>query len=291
MTDESWVDLHLHSTYSDGRMSPPELVKKAKELGLSAIGIVDHDTVDGIACAIEAGKTDGIEIVPGVELSSQCDGRDIHIIGYYIDLSCPKFKEYLQLFRKERYRRAEKMVQNLNRLGIHLSMEDVEGRARGSCIGRPHLAEVLMEKGYIETFQEAFHKYIGYGSKAYEEKYQILPEEAIRLIAEAKGLSFLAHPSYAIHNEIIFKLIKAGLDGIEIFHPKLDQNRMQHLQNIVREHALLISGGSDCHGGRNGDIYMGKFNIPYSILEDIKRRAELRWGGKKISREQVDGDP
>lgn len=280
MIGDLWVDLHIHTTFSDGKMSPPEMVKKAKELGLSAIGIVDHDTIDGIASAVEAGKIEGVEIVPGVELSSQTEGRDIHIIGYYFDLKCPNFKTYLKLFQKARYRRAEKMVQNLNRLGIHLSMKDVEGRAKGCCIGRPHLAEVLMERGYIETFQEAFHKYIGYGSKAYEEKYQIMPEEAIRLIAEAKGLSFLAHPSYAIHNEIIYKLIKAGLDGIEIFHPKLDPNRMQHLQNIVRDHGLLISGGSDCHGGRNGNICMGRYNIPYSILEDIKKRSKLRWQGK-----------
>jgi predicted metal-dependent phosphoesterase TrpH len=273
MTEENWVDLHLHTSYSDGLLSPHEMVKEAKASGLKAVGIVDHDTIEGIVPAIEAGKIEDVEIVPGVELSSQCDGRDIHVIGYYFDMESPKFKKYLTLFRKERYKRAEKMVKNLNNLGIHVSMDEVEGRAKGNCIGRPHLAEILMEKGYIETFQEAFHKYIGYGSKAYEEKYQIVPEEAIRLISEAGGLSFLAHPSYAIHDDMIFRLIKAGLDGIEIYHPKLDQNRMRHLQDIVREHCLLISGGSDCHGGRSGEICIGKYNVPYSILEAIKQRA------------------
>jgi predicted metal-dependent phosphoesterase TrpH len=275
MTEENWIDLHLHTSYSDGLLSPPEMVKHAKTLGLKAIGIVDHDTVDGIVPAIEAGKDEGVEIVPGVELSSQCDGRDIHIIGYYFDMESPKFKKYLTLFQKERYKRAEKMVKNLNNLGIHVSMDEVEGRAKGNSIGRPHLAEILMEKGYIETFQEAFHKYIGYGSKAYEEKYQIVPEEAIRLISEAKGLSFLAHPGYPIHDDMIFRLIKAGLDGLEIYHPKLDPNRMRHLQDIVREHGLLISGGSDCHGGRNGELCIGKYNVPYSVLEEIKLRAGI----------------
>jgi len=281
MTQETWVDLHVHTNYSDGLLSPAQVVMKAKETGLRAVGISDHDTIEGISEAVEAGGDIDIEVVPGVELSSQCDGKDIHILGYYFDPNHPRLMEYLERFRKERYRRALKMVQNLNKVGIHLTIADVEERAKGQCIGRPHLAEVLMEKGYVETFQEAFHRYIGYGSKAYAEKYKLKPEEAIHLITEAKGLSFLAHPGYSITDDIILRFIKAGLDGIEIVHPKLSEQRTLHLQKIAHDHNLLVSGGSDCHGGRNGTLFIGEYNVPYSVLEEIKCVVRTRWEEKK----------
>ena len=225
MMKEAWVDLHVHTNFSDGLLTPTQVVMKAKEVGLKAIGIVDHDTIEGISEAVDAGSRVGIEIVPGVELSSQYEGKDIHIIGYYFDPAHPRLMNYLERFRQERYRRAVKMIRNLDHLGIHLTMEEVECRAKGQCIGRPHLAEVLMEKGYVETFQEAFQRYIGYKSKAYEEKYKINPDEAIGLISEAKGLAFLAHPGYAISDRIIFQFVKIGLDGIEIVHPKFGEDR------------------------------------------------------------------
>jgi predicted metal-dependent phosphoesterase TrpH len=185
--------------------------------------------------------------------------------------------EYLEKFQQERYKRAAKMIRNLNQLGVRLTMDEVEGRARGQSIGRPHLAEVLMEKGYVETFQEAFQRYIGYGSEAYEEKYKIGPEEAIGLISEARGLSFLAHPGYPVTDEVIFKFVKSGLDGIEIIHPKFNESRTQHLHKLAKEHGLLVSGGSDCHGGRNGSICMGTYCLPYALLEDIRHAFRLRW--------------
>lgn len=277
MTHEAWADLHVHSNFSDGLLTPTQVVVKAREAGLRAVGIVDHDTIDGISEAVDAGGQYDVEIVPGVELSSQYEGRDVHILGYYFDPEHPRLKDYLELFRQERYRRAAKMIQNLNQLGIRLTMAEVEQRARGSCIGRPHLAEVLMEKGYVETFQEAFHRFIGYGSKAYEEKYKISPEEAIRLISQAGGVSFLAHPGYAVPDSRIFQFLKAGLDGIEIVHPKLNDERTQHLHEFARDHAMLVSGGSDCHGGRDGNINIGRYNVPYSIVGEMKSALRMRW--------------
>jgi predicted metal-dependent phosphoesterase TrpH len=277
MTIDAWVDLHVHTNFSDGLLTPTQMVQRAKEIGLKALGIVDHDTIDGLTEAVEAGSRCDVEIVPGVELSSQYKGRDIHIIGYYFDPEHPRFVEYLELFRKERYRRATKMIQNLNRLGVHMTMDEVEVRVRGGSIGRPHLAEVLMEKGYVETFQEAFQRYIGYGSEAYEEKYKIHPEDAIALISEAKGLSFIAHPGLGITDEILVRFIKSGLDGIEVIHPKLSERRTQHLQEIARKYDVLISGGSDCHGGRNGFVEMGKYTVPYRILEKMKSILRARW--------------
>ncbi len=277
MANEAWVDLHIHTNFSDGLLTPAQAVEYASKVDLKAIGITDHDTIDGIPEAFEAGKRFGIEIVPGVELSSKYEDRDIHILGYYFDPENSRLQHYLECFRKERYRRAVKMVQNLNKLGVRMTIEEVEKRATTGNIGRPHLAEVLMEKGYVETFQEAFYRYIGYGSKAYEEKYKITPQEAIVLISEARGISLLAHPGYGISNEFIYNLVKSGLDGIEIVHPKLDDSRTQHLQKIAREYGILVAGGSDCHGGRNGTIDIGKYKIPYAMLEEMKSIFRMRW--------------
>ncbi len=277
MTEDKWVDLHLHTNYSDGLLTPSQVVQKANEVGLKAVSIVDHDTIDGIEEAVETGSRIGVEVVPGVELSSQYNGKDIHILAYYFDPDHTHLKRYLKKFREERYRRAAKMIQNLNRLGIHLTMDEVEERSKGGSIGRPHLAEVLMEKGYIETFQEAFHHYIGYHSEAYEEKYKIHPEEAFDLISKAKGLSFLAHPGHFISDHEILSFVKSGLDGIEIIHPKFNENRTQHLQQLACNNGLLICGGSDCHGGRDGQLYIGKYNVPYTVLRDMKLVLRKRW--------------
>ena len=276
MITEKWVDLHIHTTCSDGLLTPTEVVMKAKEKKMTAIGITDHDTISGIPEAIAAGEQNGIEVVPGVELSSQYDGRDIHILGYFFDIDHPRMLEYLQRFRDERSRRAERMVKNLNDLGVQLTMEEVKEKSDGASIGRPHLAEILMEKGFVETFQEAFQRYLGYGSKAYEEKYRIAPEKAIALISEANGISFLAHPGHAFSNEVIFHFIKSGVDGLEIIHPNLSQGRTQQLQQIAQNYSLLACGGSDCHGGRNGRMCLGDYTIPYAYLEEMKKVLKSR---------------
>lgn len=287
MVEEAWADLHLHSNCSDGLLGPEKLVEKAHELGLKAIALADHDALSGIEDAIEYGRQYEIEVVPGVELSSQSRGRDIHILGYYFDIHHKRLCEYLQLFRDERQRRAARIVQKLNDMGVYIHVEDVEAKAVGCSIGRPHIAEVLMDQGYVETFQEAFQRYIGYGGKAYVEKYKISPQEAIGLIADAKGLSFLAHPGSMVSNGIILELIKAGLDGLEVVHPNVNGERARQLQDMIREYGLLMSGGSDCHGGRDGHFLIGKYSVPYSICEDMKAVLEARWGKTpEISRKE-----
>jgi predicted metal-dependent phosphoesterase TrpH len=273
-----WVDLHVHTSYSDGLLRPAEMVQRARTEGLSAIGIVDHDSIDGIEEAKEEGGRAGVEIVPGVELSSQYNGKDVHILGYYFNPRCRNLADYLKMFREERHKRAEKMIRNLNDSGVKILIEDVEERARGKCIGRPHLAEALMEKGYVETIQEAFQKYIGYGSDAYEEKYKLPPEEAIRLITGAKGLAFLAHPGAGITETVITNFVKFGLDGLEVLHPFLYPERQKLLKSIAQRLGLLMSGGSDCHGGRDGNFFMGRHMVPYTFLEKIKEAHRLRWG-------------
>ena len=268
----------MHTSFSDGMLKPAEMVQRARTEGLAAIGIVDHDSIDGIEEGTEEGRKAGVEVVPGVELSSQYNGKDVHILGYYFNPQCRNLADYLKMFREERHKRAEKMIRNLNDSGVKILIEDVEERARGKCIGRPHLAEELLEKGYVETIQEAFQRYIGYGSDAYEEKYKLPPEEAIRLITGAKGLAFLAHPGAGISETVIMNFVKSGLDGLEVVHPFLYQERQKLLKSIAQRLGLLMSGGSDCHGGRDGNFYMGRHMVPYAFLEKIKETHRLRWG-------------
>lgn len=270
MVKDEWVDMHVHTYFSDGLLSPTQVVISAKEAGLKGVGITDHDTLDGIEEAQHAGKRWGIEIIPGIELSSQYNNMDIHILGYYCDYTNPKFVDYIKKFQIERYNRAEKMVKKLNQQGINITIEDVENEARGKSIGRPHLAAALLEKGYVNSYQEAFHRFIGYRSKAYVEKFKIEPEAAIRLISEVNGASFLAHPSLGLNVNTIFKFIKAGLDGIEIIHPKISDKQTRRLQDLVNNYNLLVCGGSDCHGGQGGKISIGKYRIPYAVFKEIK---------------------
>ncbi|MFO7889539.1 MAG: PHP domain-containing protein [bacterium] len=276
ISKDEWADMHVHTTYSDGLLTPTQVVIKAREAGLKAVGIVDHDTLEGIEEAYLAGKRWGVEIVPGIELSSQCEGKDIHIIGYYCDPTHPKISEYIEKFLKRRYDRAQKIVQILNTMDINITMKDVVSTAKGKCIGRPHIATVLLEKGYVYSFQEAFVKYIGYHSKAYVEKFKISPESAIALVSEAKGLSFIAHPPKNLSMEKLFDFTKAGLDGVEIIHPRLSDRDTRRLQEFVNNYDLLISGGSDCHGRDKKNLSIGRFRIPYSILVKIKKYHALK---------------
>ena len=276
LMNEAWLDLHIHTHYSDGLKSPQEMLEMAAEAGLAGVGISDHDTVDAIPEALKLAEKMNLVVVPGVELSSQYGGKDIHILGYYIQTEHPKLTSYLKLFQDERRRRAEKMVARLQQMGIQITMDEVDKKSQGRCIGRPHIAEILTEKGYVETFQEAFYRYIGYGSKAYEEKYRISPDKAIALISEVGGLSFLAHASPIIDDDLILSMIKAGLDGIEIVHPKLTASRTRHLQRIAQNQGLLVSGGSDCHGGRNGMQTLGRFKVPFHLIEEMQEALAQR---------------
>jgi 3',5'-nucleoside bisphosphate phosphatase len=282
-SEEGWADLHVHTSFSDGLLSPAEMVGLARAEGLRAVGIADHDTLDGIGEAEAAAATSGIEVVPGVELSSQYNGKDVHIIGYYCDPASVELADILRLFRDERFKRAERIVRNLNRRGLDIRIEEVEERSRGRCIGRPHIAEVLMDKGYVDTIQAAFNKYIGYGSDAYEDKYKLPPEEAIRLITGARGLSFLAHPGAAISETVIANFVKSGLDGIEVVHPFLPPARRTMLHAAAVKLGLLMSGGSDCHGGRDGHFLVGRHRVPYGYLRRIREAHRIRYGSLRAA--------
>lgn len=273
MTDR--IDLHLHSTCSDGTSEPEAVVQNACVHGLKAISLTDHDCVDGVRAAMDAGKALGVEVIPGAELSTTFDGKDIHILAYFIDCARPGLLSYLQIFRDERQRRAERIVDRLNQLGVGLTIEDVMARAGDGAVGRPHIADALVEEGYVFSISEAFQKYLGYNRPAYEQKYFLSPEEAVRLIHEAGGLACLAHPGIYNRDDLLPALVACGLDGIEAVHPKHTPEQIRRYEEFADRHGLLKTGGSDCHGSGRGEPTMGTVHVPYAFLERL-RGAEVK---------------
>lgn len=265
------VDLHLHTLYSDGAYTPEQIVNRAKAAGLDIIGITDHDNLDGIEAAIEHGKRVGIEVIPGVEISTDLEDKEVHLLGYFINTNHEEFQKYLSFFRQERYNRASRMVKKLNNLGVSLSFDHVVSIAKDTAIGRPHIATALLEAGFVGNFYEAFDRYIGNNCPAFERKIHVSPQSALKLISDAGGLSFIAHPGY-ISERILMSLINFGLDGIEVIHPSHNPSQIKFYQGIVNEYCLLSSGGSDYHGGKRGDDQnLGKYYIPYSQLEAMRK--------------------
>ena len=267
------ADLHLHTTYSDGVLSPDALVQRVRAAGLSVVSITDHDNVGAIEEAIEAGKSVGVEIVPGVELSVALNEKDIHLLAYFFDYTNQKLRDYLAFFRYERLKRAERIVQKLNDINISLKMDAVLDQAGIGSVGRPHIASALLEEGLIGTYHEAFMKYIGVGAPAYEKKYQLSPLEATQLIAQAGGLTFLAHPGKYTTELELSTLIQAGVDGIEVVHPSHNETRQEFYRGVVHQYFLLECGGSDFHGGRkNDDQVLGAYTVPLQVVEDMRTR-------------------
>ncbi len=272
-SDTIRADLHLHTAYSDGALSPRELVDKARAAGIMTISVTDHDHVGGLDEAMEHGRTVGVEVIPGLELSAAMGEKDVHILAYFVDYRNKNLLDYLTFFRYERLKRAERIVEKLNKINIPIKFESVQEQAGIGSLGRPHIASVLVEEGFIESYHEAFAKYIGVGGPAYEKKFQLGPEEAIRLISDSGGLSFLAHPGKYTSEVELAQLIKAGLDGIEVVHPSHNDARQEHYRGLVSQYFLLESGGSDFHGGKKNDDYaFGAFWVPIQIVEAMKKR-------------------
>jgi 3',5'-nucleoside bisphosphate phosphatase len=268
-----YIDLHIHSSYSDGLLSPEEIVRYAREYHLRAISITDHDSIAGFAEASAAGKRYNIEVIPGIELSTRFADITVHLLGYFFDTNNSDIIEYVIQNRNIREERAKKIVARLHELGMKISFELVKLRANGGVIGRPHIADVLLEEGYVYSFRDAFEKYLGENKAAYIQKPALEPEEGIRLVHNAGGLVFIAHPAVEITDAVIMHLIALGLDGIEVYHPKHLQTDIDHYMQIVQAHDLLICGGSDCHGPRNSnDIMLGTVPVPLVHLEQMKSR-------------------
>lgn len=276
---EKRIDLHTHSIYSDGSMTPSELVRHAKNEGLSAIALSDHDSIGGVAEAVEEGKRIGIEVIPAIELSAEAE-TETHILGYYIDINNPTLLEKLAYVRQVRREREEEICEKLRGLGFDVSMEEVEELAETDVLCRAHFAKLMVAKGFVTSVKEAFDLYLANGRPAYSGRQAMTDEEAVRLIAEAGGVSFLAHLhlSRKPHGELVefVKRLKgAGLCGIEGYYTEYTPEMQEEFQNIARDLNMPISGGTDFHGAFKPHISIGRglgnLSIPYSLLDTIKK--------------------
>lgn len=251
-----YADLHIHSIYSDGSLTPYEIVKIGKEISLHVLAVTDHDTVSGVEETIGFADNE-IEIIPAVEMSSNIGDLDIHILGYFIDYKDCDLLEYLEIFKKHRVERVKKIIHNLSQDGIKLEFEQIKVAAKNCSLGRPHIAEVLVENGYVRSANEAFTKYLGYDSPYYEPKKDIHPKEVIQKIKRCKGIPVIAHPGTLNNEQLIYQLILDGAMGIEVWHPDHTAQWRQQLFEIALKNGMVMTGGSDCHGKRLGSIQIG----------------------------------
>jgi len=275
--DRSRIDLHTHTTCSDGALTPRALVRKAHAAGLRAVAVTDHDTVAGVAAAQAAGAALGIDVVPGVELSVTVEGAEYHLLGYGMDLADGRFQDYLERFRRQRAERAEQMVDHLRALGVALSFDDVLAQASGDALGRPHVASALVAAGHVATPQEAFERYLGNRGPAFVPKPSFPAEAALDLVHAAGGVAVLAHPGHWTSDAVLMHLIRNGLDGIETVHPSHDDSLTRYYRRIARDFVLLETGGSDYHGTRPTDeAAFGRYTVPYRRLERLYRHQARR---------------
>lgn len=268
----SLVDLHIHSTASDGKFSPETIVGKAAELGLKVIALTDHDSVDGIIPAIEAAKAfPRLTFIPGVEVSTDLADGEAHILGYFIDYTSRELGSALERFRNSRQGRARGMVDKLADLGIDIDWQRVQEIAGDGSIGRPHIARAMLEKGYTATFEEAFDKYIGHGGPAYVEREKMTPEEAVELILRSNGLPVLAHPFTVKEPEAMVKKLKAaGLVGIEAYYKGNTAAETGATLALAKRYGLIATGGTDYHGiGDSREVMLGGVEVPLEAAERL----------------------
>ena len=264
------IDLHMHTTYSDGFYSPLELIKLANERNLDIISITDHDSVNAIEEATTIGNDFGVTVIPGMEISTDIEDKEVHLLGYFIDVNHPELKKYLSFFRDERYHRAIRIVNKLNKIGLKITIDDVMSVAKSSAVGRPHIALAMVNLGFVNEYYEAFEKYLRDNGPAYERKIHVSPQSALKLISDAGGLSFIAHPGH-LKESILVNLINAGIDGIEVVHPSHNLYQQKFYRGIVSQYCLLESGGSDFHGGKKGDDNnLGAYLLQPQRLEEMR---------------------
>lgn len=275
------VDLHTHSTASDGLFSPTELLLRAKTAEVRTLALTDHDTTDGIEEAKRAAETEQIEFIPGIELNTDVSGGEVHVLGYFIEYQRPEFQAVLKVLRDARVRRGQRMVELLNEQGVHISWERVRELAKGS-VGRPHVAEALVEAGYAKSVGEAFDTYIGSGKPAYVPRYKLTPVDAVRLLASANGLPVIAHPlttpGLDILREWLPSLCEAGMVGLETYYGYYTYEDEQALLSLAKHYHLIPTGGTDYHGPGIHPTPLGGRFVPYEAVECLRAIAAPRHG-------------
>ncbi|MCM1568680.1 MAG: PHP domain-containing protein [Roseburia sp.] len=287
------IDLHVHSIRSDGTLTPSQLVDYAMEKGLTAFALTDHDTVDGLEEAIAYAKSllpSAPEIIPGIELSTEYQGKDIHIVGLYIDYHNEAFTEYLKNFIASRQQRNQKMCELLSQAGIDISYEKLQAEFPDAVITRAHYAKYLYRHGYTKSMKEGFERYVGDHCPYYVPREKVTPAQAIELILEADGIPILAHPilygmSRTKLEELVANLKAAGLIGIEAVYSSYTPSDERQIRRLADKYHLLISGGSDFHGGNKPNLDLGvgygHLYVPDQLLDEIKKRRPGSKGSRR----------
>ncbi|HHW06518.1 MAG TPA: PHP domain-containing protein [Clostridia bacterium] len=266
-------DLHTHSRASDGSMEPGELVGLAKELGLQGLAITDHDTVDGLEEGLFFGRVYNVEVIPGIELSTDFAGHEVHLLGYFIDWRAACLAQALKEMTEQRANRIKKMLLRLAELGFPLDFAEVQQIAGAGVIGRPHLAVAMVNAGYVTDVQEAFARFLTKGAPAYVAREKIDFRAAVQLIKKAKGVPVLAHPGLLKDNSLVKRIIDCGIEGMEVDYPEHAPAYRQYLMELCRLHGLVATGGSDFHG-KIKDVSLGKCGASRNIVEQLRRKRE-----------------
>jgi predicted metal-dependent phosphoesterase TrpH len=243
-------DLHVHSNASDGVLSPEEVISEAVLRGLRGIALTDHDTIDGLQAAQEYIQQHNLNLmfINGIEMNCEFRGKEVHILGYFIQPEDQTLRHRLIEIRMLRHQRAESMVEKLQHLGISIDFARVKEYAKGDLIGRPHIARALIEGGYSDSIEDAFYKYLGSGKPAYVPRYKFLPDEAIALVKKCGGIPVLAHPGLINDADIVDEVIAMGIEGLEVYYPQHSQDQTEGFKKICLKNHLLMTGGSDFHG-------------------------------------------
>ncbi len=277
----AYVDLHIHSTASDGSLSPVEILETAKKVGLRAIAITDHDTLEGSVEALRHHHSYGVEVLPGIEISVSVDSGTMHILGYLIRLDDAPLRQTLKVVQEARAHRNVEIVKRLQGLGVGINHDEVLEVSGGGQIGRPHIAQVLVQKGAVQNIDQAFNKFLKRGRPTYVERYRLLPVEAIQAILRAGGVPVLAHP-FTLNaktegdlDRILTELQQAGLKGVEVYYPGHGLELTARYERLAQRHGLLITGGTDFHGTVTPGVHIGvgrgDLRVPYRLVEELKR--------------------
>lgn len=265
------VDLHAHTTFSDGLLTPEALVARAIEKRLAALAVTDHDTVEAIPRAVAAaGGT--LELIPGIEISTAFEGADLHILGFYLNPEHGQLRERLLRFQQERRDRAMSILERLRELGAPVDLESVLELAGPGVVGRPHVAQAMVQAGLVADFDDAFDRYLGSQAPAYVPRPAFSPADAIALIHAADGVSVLAHPGSQMPDSVIERLLASGLRGIEVWHPQHGSTTVRRYLALAERLGLLKTGGSDFHG-EHRSLDLGELPVPVGVLDPLKRAA------------------
>lgn len=271
----AFVDLHAHSTASDGARAPADVVREAARVGLRALALTDHDTLGGLAEASAAAAEVGLRLVRGVELSAVEDQVETHVLGLHLD-DAHELEARLEELREMRRSRAERMVRRLNELGVRIDLQAVLDQAAGGAVGRPHVARAMVADGWANDFRDAFDRYLGNGRPAYVAKDQLAMREAIAMIHRAGGLAVVAHPGSYGTRERLKKMVDEGMDGVEVLHPSHTPDDIARLQRFSEQLGIVRSGGSDWHGGADGTRLLGAMRVPAEWLALQDERVAAR---------------